>query len=677
MKFPHYIQLGSVDCGVACLQTILARFHIEFRKQSLKNIDDNTQQGLSMFTLINLLREHGVNSGAYEISNINELKTHLPAIALVTMNGLNHYIVVHEYNKKRFCISNPAEDNLTMMTENDFCCIFKNKVIIIEQVNKVPKKKSNTLYSKIVKHMSWLSKVELDLLIITKMLSPIMIFMIASWILKLDISKMSIETIILIVSFTVGITLFIFSIDRLLFNKILYLEDSLFKGFSSSFILNEIRNSKVRFDAEGQFWQMTIAINGVLNKYYFDREMVVTVILLIALMFNNLVLGLLYLLYIAVNFTYFNRIKADLDHWQTQIILKVSHFSKYLHEWFNAKLDFLLFSSNKRVSEKVRKEINNFSRKKMAISINKNKINQTISLNFWLFIGLAVASSYIVYQLEWIDKTSRLYWTVYLYMFMLPMTKSSFQKLIKYWESKSAIENINGLFNDDIGYTQYECADSNILNVDKIECKNLEITNNRKRLLKVANLKLESGSAYCIIGGNGVGKTSFLKTIQGLHSDFKGIITIDKNSYTSDNYYDLVQYSVLYTNELFLFDGSIGANISLPDYQDRLTVNVDKKMNNLVNSRIVRGNGKNLSLGEQQLLLLDRVLHTDSAIYLFDEPTNCLDQDMKYRFFQIIEQLKQKGKIIIMTTHDKDLMAVADNTYSIEGQDLERVRNED
>jgi ATP-binding cassette subfamily B protein len=82
-------------------------------------------------------------------------------------------------------------------------------------------------------------------------------------------------------------------------------------------------------------------------------------------------------------------------------------------------------------------------------------------------------------------------------------------------------------------------------------------------------------------------------------------------------------------------------------------------------------NGKNLSGGQRQRLAIARALYVDAPIYLFDEPTAALDEISEKRFFQILQELRDLGKLVILVSHDSRLIAFADRVYTINNGTIE------
>jgi ATP-binding cassette subfamily B protein len=82
-------------------------------------------------------------------------------------------------------------------------------------------------------------------------------------------------------------------------------------------------------------------------------------------------------------------------------------------------------------------------------------------------------------------------------------------------------------------------------------------------------------------------------------------------------------------------------------------------------------NGRNLSGGQRQRLAIARALYVDAPIYLFDEPTAALDEISENRFLQILQELRDLGKIVILVSHDSRLISFADRVYRVSNGTIE------
>ncbi len=81
-----------------------------------------------------------------------------------------------------------------------------------------------------------------------------------------------------------------------------------------------------------------------------------------------------------------------------------------------------------------------------------------------------------------------------------------------------------------------------------------------------------------------------------------------------------------------------------------------------LNSEIVFGNrGEKISGGEKRRIAIARALYRSASVYIFDEPTNDLDQEMVSIVLKLIEE-KKPGNIVIIASHDPRVMAISDST---------------
>jgi ABC-type bacteriocin/lantibiotic exporter with double-glycine peptidase domain len=76
--------------------------------------------------------------------------------------------------------------------------------------------------------------------------------------------------------------------------------------------------------------------------------------------------------------------------------------------------------------------------------------------------------------------------------------------------------------------------------------------------------------------------------------------------------------------------------------------------------------GSNLSGGQQQRLALLRSLQVDTKVLLLDEATSALDVDSRDRVFQLLRERADRGTLILMITHDRELAAMCDEVLELE-----------
>ena len=162
------------------------------------------------------------------------------------------------------------------------------------------------------------------------------------------------------------------------------------------------------------------------------------------------------------------------------------------------------------------------------------------------------------------------------------------------------------------------------------------------------------------MGENGSGKTTLLNILSGALVDYKGSILIDSVELKELNK-EWWRTQVAYvTQDPFLFKGTVRENVKLGNLSASIE-QIEKVMDKIgilyLADRNIDIEKNDLSGGERQKISIARALLKDSAILLLDEPSNHLDS---YTNKWLIEWLRKSDKIVICTSHDKDLLQISD-----------------
>jgi len=183
--------------------------------------------------------------------------------------------------------------------------------------------------------------------------------------------------------------------------------------------------------------------------------------------------------------------------------------------------------------------------------------------------------------------------------------------------------------------------------------------------LAPCNLKLKRNETVFIIGGNGSGKTTFLKLFTGLYNSSQGQLMVDDNLVQPQNiqaYREL--FSVIYS-DFHLFDKLYGLRDTDPTH-----VNDFLKLMEISNKTEYTDNqftNLQLSTGQRKRLALLVTLLEDKDIYIFDEWA--ADQDPHFRDFfyeKLLLDLKNQGKTVIAVTHDDRYFHCADRVLKMD-----------
>jgi ATP-binding cassette subfamily C protein len=214
----------------------------------------------------------------------------------------------------------------------------------------------------------------------------------------------------------------------------------------------------------------------------------------------------------------------------------------------------------------------------------------------------------------------------------------------------------------------------NIQSVDSIKICELSYKIENNVLFENVNINLEKGNIYCISGKNGTGKSTLLDILSGVNYDYEGNIyyngiDIKNISVTDTRKYNLSfleQEPVLISNDLYE-NLTLGLdNVDRNRILDLFNELFEKPMEEFCKREDASLQDElKMSGGEKQKVSLIRALYKPADVMLLDEPTSALDSKSKIKLINILNRCK-KEKIIIIITHDRDLLSVADKTFNFD-----------
>ncbi len=213
--------------------------------------------------------------------------------------------------------------------------------------------------------------------------------------------------------------------------------------------------------------------------------------------------------------------------------------------------------------------------------------------------------------------------------------------------------------------------------------KQFETNNTIIKVLKDVNLNLESGKIIAIVGPSGAGKSTFLHLLALLDKPTKGKISILGNttfniSENKKNQMIRDYISIIFQNNNLLSDFTALENVAIPliirnkNYNYALK-KAEKSLEEVGLSNRLNHFPSDLSGGEQQRVAIARSLIAETKIILADEPTGNLDYKNAKEVFSYFLKLKQKNKIILIATHNRELAKKADYTLSLSDGNIKRV----
>lgn len=199
------------------------------------------------------------------------------------------------------------------------------------------------------------------------------------------------------------------------------------------------------------------------------------------------------------------------------------------------------------------------------------------------------------------------------------------------------------------------------------------------------NLELRSGQLACLIGENGIGKSTLLKTLTGFLPKLNGSLLLDNRDIESFSQRELArQVSIVLTQKPDVQNLTIEEIIGLgrspyTGFFGRLREEDRKVVDDAIATMgIEKLRGRmiqTLSDGERQKVMIAKALAQETPVILLDEPTAFLDFPSKAETFQSLQRMAhERDKLILLSTHDLELaVRFADSLLEVKARTLKAV----
>jgi iron complex transport system ATP-binding protein len=185
-------------------------------------------------------------------------------------------------------------------------------------------------------------------------------------------------------------------------------------------------------------------------------------------------------------------------------------------------------------------------------------------------------------------------------------------------------------------------------------------------ILKDINLSAAPGEMVALIGSNGIGKSTLLRTLSGFQPWFAGNIQISGRNLKEVTSKELATIMSFVSTEniripnLSVFDLVAYGRFPYTNWIGMLSDEDKKEINEAIEKVGLRGfenrQVMQISDGERQRAMIARALAQDTPVIVLDEPTAYLDVSNKYEIFHLLQVLaNEKKKTIVLSTHDLNI----------------------
>ncbi|HTH16958.1 MAG TPA: ABC transporter ATP-binding protein [Magnetospirillum sp.] len=215
-----------------------------------------------------------------------------------------------------------------------------------------------------------------------------------------------------------------------------------------------------------------------------------------------------------------------------------------------------------------------------------------------------------------------------------------------------------------------------------LKVEGLQAWYGESHILHGMDFEIRPGEVVTLLGRNGVGKTTTMRSIMGIVGKRAGSVAFEGTETIRLNSNRIARMGIAYCpEERGIFSSlNVRENLMLPPVvlQGGLSVDEVYGLFPRLQERAT-SQGTKLSGGEQQMLAIARILRTGAKLLLLDEPTEGLAPVIVQHIGEIIRQLKQRGFTILLVEQNFHFAAtVADRHYVVEhGRVVDMIPNAD
>lgn len=207
-----------------------------------------------------------------------------------------------------------------------------------------------------------------------------------------------------------------------------------------------------------------------------------------------------------------------------------------------------------------------------------------------------------------------------------------------------------------------------------LRVENLAVNYGMINAVRGVNFEVNQGEIVSLIGANGAGKSTILRTVSGLIKPASGTLTYEGQNITKTNAQKIVQLGISHVPEgRHVFKGlSVRENLEMGAFLRKGRTNIEEDIQAVYDRFPVLGerqkqDASTLSGGEQQMLAMGRALMSKPKLLLLDEPSMGLAPIFIQEIFNIIQQIQAQGTTVLLIEQNaKMALSIASRGYVLE-----------
>lgn len=258
--------------------------------------------------------------------------------------------------------------------------------------------------------------------------------------------------------------------------------------------------------------------------------------------------------------------------------------------------------------------------------------------------------------------------------FLLAPIKQSFMIFSKQKTSKIVLDRINKLldYNNEID-NRSSFIPKELNSVESIKFNKVSFSHGKKKIIDNIDLHISKNDKILINGKSGEGKSTLIKLLLKLYTEYKGNIEINDIDHKRIKPKQIEKLLSYMPQNCTFFTGTVIENITFFQKQD-LDERIDKLiritkseflLDLIYENKIIEENGASISGGQRKKVSLIRTLYKPADVYILDEPTAGLDE---YESVMILKEIFEcfHDKIFIIVSHKDYLFELFEKVYKVE-----------
>ncbi|CAH0295611.1 peptidase domain-containing ABC transporter [Chryseobacterium sp. Bi04] len=701
-KFPNYRQLDSKDCGLACLQ-ITSKFYGKFFSiQDIRDLSSVSKEGLSLYELGLTAERLGLKSLPVKVE-FEKLTDNIPLPCVAHWRN-NHYVVIYKITTKSVYISDPRLGRVKyshreflegwLNYEKDDAR--KGILLLLEPTDKFNEIKPslnptnvyafNYFLSHLAPYKTQVFQLLATMFILTLVQSAIPFItqsIVDTGIASKDysfISMLLIANIVLIVSISIG------SWIRQSIN--IHISSRIKVSILSNFIIKLLKLPVNYFEnkSSGDIFQRALDYDRM-ESFIMNSAFNIILAILNILVFGTILFIYKPTLLFVFLFSGIIYVGWDLFFWNIRKKLDMNYFSlkaKNNNHWMEL-LTHIQEIKNNNYEQGKRWSWEKVQVKLYYLGIKFLKINQidTLGANLINTISDVILTFISVYYVIEGEITLG---TLIAIQYILGQLRSPLSEITAFISSYQ-MAYISFIRINDSSNTPDEQIDENVTSRDLPKNGTLilkdiffKYNNSSNYILNNISLTVPQGKITAIVGASGSGKTTLLKILTRLYSPVSGHFYIGNINMNALDISEWRKKIGVVNQGAEAFKESIKDNIVLSGEYDQNKLYDALRQVNLLNdinalpsgiNSMMGENGRGLSEGQKQRLMIARALYKDPQFLFLDEATNSLDSINENI---IVNNLNTsfEGKTVVLIAHRLATIKKADNIVVMnEGQIVE------